>query len=93
MEAINEHEQQTYDLANRQDLYSELNQTMLDRKNYLRERLLEFGDGELDAEKERIREWYLRQLERLDLRDNRGQRLKDYVGLFGNSEFGIRNAE
>ena len=86
MEALKQQDQQTYGSTNRQDLYSELNQTMQDRKNYISERLLEFGDGELDAEKERIREWYLRQLERLDLRDNRGQRLKDYVGLFGSSE-------
>jgi hypothetical protein len=67
-----------HDITSRPDLYAMLNQSLIDREAYLRERLKEFSDDELDSETEIIREMYLRQLERIENREfDRLQREKN----------------
>jgi hypothetical protein len=80
-------ERPRHDITNRPDLYAMLNQSLIDREAYLRERLKEFGDDELDSETEIIKEMYLRQLERIENRELDRQRREEYLHLL--SEYRI----
>jgi hypothetical protein len=84
MDALDEHDSSPrLDIRARADLFALLNQSVLERETYLRERIYELGEDDLDEETEHIREWYSRQLERIEMRDDHRQRLEDYISLFG----------